>query len=100
VWLPPIKELNFFTSIHVLGHRADDTRHCQEQIRESRVWWENAVGRAEDRRRRLELLDHLADERLTTDWYSRIFDFRGPDQPLRVSTPFASTSDLPSRRCT
>lgn len=80
VWLPPIKELNFFTSVHVLGHRTDDTRHRQDQIRESRVWWENAVGRDEERRRRIELLDHLADERLTDEWYARIFDFRGPDQ--------------------
>ena len=80
VWLPPIKELNFFTSIHVLGHRDDDSRHRQQQIREARAWWEEIIGRDEDRRRRLELLDHLADERLTTDWYARIFDFRGPDQ--------------------
>lgn len=80
VWLPPIKELNFFTSVHVLGHRADDTRHRQDQIRESRVWWENAVGRAEERRQRLMLLEHLADERMTDAWYAGIFDFRGPDQ--------------------
>lgn len=80
VWLPPIKELNFFTSVHVLGHRADDSRHRQEQIREARAWWERAAGRPDDRQRRLELLDHLADERLTTDWYARIFDYRDPDQ--------------------
>lgn len=80
VWLPPIKELNFFTSVHVLGHRTDDTRHRQEQIRESRVWWQHAVGRDEEQRQRLALLEHLADERLTDDWYTGIFDFRGPDQ--------------------
>jgi hypothetical protein len=79
-WLPPIKELNFFTSVHVLGHREDDARHRTEQIRESRIWWQHAVGRDEDRRQRLALLDHLADERLTDDWYTGIFDFRGPDQ--------------------
>ena len=79
VWLPPIKELNFFTSVHVLGHREDDSRHRQEQIRESRTWWQHAVGRDEDRRQRLALLDHLANERLTDDWYTGIFDFRGPD---------------------
>ena len=80
VWLPPIKELNFFTSVHVLGHRADDARHRQEQIRESRVWWQHAADRAEDRRQRLMLLEHLADERMTDAWYAGIFDFRGPDQ--------------------
>ena len=80
VWLPPIKELNFFTSVHVLGHRADDNRHRQDQIRESRTWWQHAVGRDIEQPQRLALLDHLANERLTDDWYARIFDFRGPDQ--------------------
>lgn len=80
IWLPPIKELNFFTSIHVLGHRVDDSRHRQEQIVESRIWWQNAVGRDVERKQRLALLDHLEDERLTTDWYARIFDQRAPDQ--------------------
>ncbi len=80
VWLPPIKELNFFTSVHVLGHRAEDSRHRQEQIRESRIWWQHAVGRDLERPQRFALLDHLADERLTTEWYTEIFDFRGPDQ--------------------
>lgn len=79
-WLPPIKELNFFTSVHVLGHRDDDARHRAEQVLESRIWWQHAVGRDEDRRQQLSLLDHLADERLTDDWYTGIFDFRGPDQ--------------------
>lgn len=80
VWLPPIKELNFFTSVHVLGHRADDSRHRQEQVVESRTWWQHAVGREIEQPQRLALLDHLANERLTDDWYARIFDFRGPDQ--------------------
>jgi hypothetical protein len=80
VWLPPIKELNFFTSVHVLGHRDDDARHRAEQVLESRIWWQHAVGRDEERRQRLSLLDHLADGRLTDEWYTGIFDFRGPDQ--------------------
>ena len=80
VWLPPIKELNFFTSVHLLGHRADDARHLAKQIREARTWWEHAVDRPSERSQRLALLDHIATERLSTDWYRGIFDFRGPDQ--------------------
>jgi hypothetical protein len=79
IWLPPIKELNFFTSVHVRGHGADDASHRRRQIKASRTWWEEVIDRDEERRQRLALLDHLADEQLTNDWYTGIFDFRGPD---------------------
>ena len=49
-------------------------------IRESRVWWQHAIGRDEEQRQRLALLEHLADERMTDAWYAGIFDFRGPDR--------------------
>jgi hypothetical protein len=80
VWLPPIKELNFFTSVHVLNHLSDDSDHRRRQIDASRTWWQHAQGRDEERRQQVACLDHLATERLTTDWYTGVFDHRGPDQ--------------------
>lgn len=80
VWLPPIKELNFFTSLHLQNHLSDDRDHRRNQITASRNWWQHATGRDQERRQQVACLDHLATEQLTTEWYTRIFDSRGPDQ--------------------
>lgn len=83
VWLPPIKEINFFSSVHVAGHVADDARHRREQIADSRSWWEamgERAGERSERAERLACLDVIAEEGLTSAWYRRIFAFAGPEQ--------------------
>lgn len=48
VWLPPIKELNFFTSLHLQNHLSDDRDHRRNQITASRNWWQHATGRDQE----------------------------------------------------
>lgn len=87
IWLPPIKEINYFTSLYVKNCLDNNRRHRKQQIFESRSWWISA-GRSEPvRRPALECLALLEQELLTTDWYRRIFSYKSADQLSGDITP-------------
>lgn len=82
IWLPPIKEIDYFTSLYIAGHRADNAVHRANQLRDALEWWENppaSVG-PERREAALACLRNIETEALNDDWYSEIFSSCGVDQ--------------------
>jgi hypothetical protein len=82
IWLPPIKELRYFNTIHLEGpHQQTDVAH-RAQLIEARRARLLAGGEALSPRRQrlLACLDAMADGPQSDDWYGRIFTFRGPRQ--------------------
>lgn len=82
IWLPPLKELRYFNTIHIPGaHQATDIAHRAEMIAQRRARLAGggqALGPA--RQRLLDCLDAMADGPQSDAWYCRIFGFRGPGQ--------------------
>jgi hypothetical protein len=80
VWLPPVKEIGFFNSIHIPAVREESVAHRRRQVDESRKWWLEPGRNPRVQSRRLACLDVLDSDLLTDEWYSKIFTFHGSDQ--------------------
>lgn len=88
IWLPPIKEISYFTSHYVVGSKEYFRPRRLEQLNEARRYWSDPDGGPIwrplwDREGRIgaeAAIEHLAKDELTDDWYQEIFGFRDPDQ--------------------
>ena len=79
-WLPPLKELRYFNSIHIPGpHQEGDPAGRATQI-EARLARLRAPGRVLGPRQRqvVACLEAMAEGPQSDAWYTRIFGFRGP----------------------
>lgn len=73
LWLPPIKEVAYFSELYLPETAEDDRQHRARQI--ERIRTRAAAGRAESPG-----LTHLATTPIDDGWYARIFGHRQPDQ--------------------
>lgn len=80
IWLPPIKEISYFSSVYVANALSTNRSHREHQVKQSRSWWEAASRPEKVRKARLDCLNIIAKEELTPEWYCKIFSFREPDQ--------------------
>ncbi len=87
IWLPPIKELDFFNALHTTAARPAALQHRRKQVADARAWWMEDGRDAEKRATTLECLNLLDSDSLDDAWYRRVFSFRGPDQVGGDITP-------------
>lgn len=88
IWLPPIKEISYFTSHYIAGGADFFAPRRAQQLAEERAYWDIVAAEPDarlawDRARLPQMLPamaHLALDSCTDDWYADIFRFRGPDQ--------------------
>ena len=78
VWMPPVKELQYFNQIHVPGHRAWTQRHRDgHALRALKAHVRSATPDL----RHVRLLARITDPAIDDDWYRSIFAHAG-DRPL------------------
>lgn len=87
IWMPWIKEIQYFNDVHIPAHRnwtrAHRQRHAENAAR-------RLVKRSEGARldlRTMHAIASLAAEPISDDWYGRIFSHAGPHQICGEITP-------------
>ena len=86
IWLPPVKELQYFNDVHIPGHRAWTQRHRRQHgVRAL----ETALSRPRDKRdyQRIARIADIVSGNLSDDWYGRIFKLARPNQICGEMTP-------------
>jgi hypothetical protein len=80
VYLPPIKEISYFSSLYIDGASADNREHRLKQAKDARAWWQASSRPEKERRDHLALLDGLISAEISDDWYRNVYAFCGVDQ--------------------
>lgn len=85
VWLPPIKEISYFSSIYLAGWRDGDADHRARQIKEALEWWSSKgeTGGASE----LSTMRWIERGTIDDEWYSGIFREALADQVAGELSP-------------
>ena len=85
VWLPPLKEVQYFNQIHLPGHRGWTQKHRDERIGPRLISYLRRTERPN--LAFVRLMAHLLDPQVDDDWYRKIFAQAGPDRICGEMTP-------------
>jgi hypothetical protein len=80
LYLPPIKEISYFSSLYIEGASADNREHRIAQARDARAWWEGSSHDEKMRTEQLALIDNLISAEVSDEWYRRVYVCCGVDQ--------------------
>ena len=80
LYLPPIKEISYFSSLYIDGASADNLKHRIAQARDAKAWWEAGAHDEIKRREQLAIIDGLNSAEISDDWYRRVYANREVDQ--------------------
>ncbi len=81
IWMPPIKDLQFFSSVHLDGFAPAATLNRLAQVAAARAFWAGSLHLDEQTRGAiLDTLGWIETNDLTDSWYRGIFRNKGVDQ--------------------
>lgn len=87
IWMPPIKELQYFNDLYIPGHRQWTAEHRRTHASRALRWYIRAVPEEKWDYRWISRTADIIDGVLCDEWYGRIFTFAASDQACGEFTP-------------